>query len=115
MGHTFLYEKKDDCMVCSGGELSLVKPPSFTLQELLNESGDHPSYQLKRPSISGAKGIVFIQNPKPLREQHEYKLQMSLQELVKADPPVFEEGEELIVTDPTLPSKLRLRVKIVAA
>lgn len=32
-----------------------------------------------------------------------YKLQMSLDELTKADPPIFTEGEDLIVTDPTLP------------
>lgn len=109
--HTFLYEKKLDCMVCAGTVLTLKRPRSSTLQQLLDALGDHPSYQLKRPSISGTRGMVFIQNPKPLREQHEYKLPQSLEELVKADPPVFDEGEELTVTDPTLPSKLRLRVE----
>jgi len=108
--HTFVYEKKDDCMVCGGGELVLTRSPSSTLQELLDSLGNNPSYQLKRPSISATSGIVFIQNPRPLRAEHEYKLPMTLKELVEASPPVFSPGEELTVTDPVLPSKLRLKV-----
>ena len=44
----------------------------------------------------------------PLR----YKLQMSLKDLTQADPPVFSEGEDLIVTDPMLPTKLTLQVHL---
>lgn len=110
-GHTFLYEKKPDCMVCGGGELNIIRSPDSTLEELLDALGAHPSYQLKRPSISSTRGVVFIQNPKPLRQQHEYKLKMSLKELTEASPPVFDVGEELTVTDASIPSKLRLRVK----
>jgi len=108
--HTFLYEKKEDCMVCGGGTLTLTRPPDSTLQELLEALANHPSYQLTRPSISGSCGVVFIQSPAPLRQQHEYKLTQSLLQLTSADPPVFREGEELIITDPSLPSKLRLKV-----
>jgi len=108
--HTFVYEKKTDCMVCNDTCLTLKRSAESTLQELLDALGDHQSYQLKRPSISGPSGIVFQQNPLPMRRQHEYKLPMSLEELTKADPPVLKEGEELIVTDPGIPSKLRLKV-----
>merc|ERR1712151_499279 len=97
-------------MVCGGNTLSLKLSGSSTLLQLLDSLGENPNYQLKRPSISGSKGMVFIQNPKPLREQHEYKLPLTLQQLTSADPPVFDEGEELIVTDPGIPSKLRLKV-----
>lgn len=96
--------------------------------------------------MSSASGIVFMQNPKAIREQHEqlarsfggplklllrsfktsethgngslrpsslrYKLKMTLQELTEADPCVFVEGEDLIVTDPTLPTKLTLAVHL---
>lgn len=110
-GHTFLYEKKDECMVCGGKELSMTRPPDSTLQELLDALGTHPSYQLKRPSLSSARGMVFIQNPMPLRRQHEYKLTMTLKDLSEADPPVLAAGEEILVTDPSLPSKLRLKVQ----
>mmetsp|Transcript_39870 Transcript_39870/g.105459 ORF Transcript_39870/g.105459 Transcript_39870/m.105459 type:complete len:828 (-) Transcript_39870:26-2509(-) len=108
--HTFEYEKKSDCMVCGGAKLALTRPPSSTLQELLDALTAHPSYQLSRPSVSGSSGVIFIQNPAPLRKQHEYKLSMTLEELTKADPPVFAEDEELVVTDPALPSRLTLRV-----
>lgn len=108
--HTFPYEKKDDCLVCGGAKLTLKRPRNSTLQELLDSLGANPTYQLTRPSISGTCGIVFIQNPKPIREQHEYKLTMTLDDLTKASPPVFMEGEDLIVTDPAVPTKLALQV-----
>ncbi|CAE7780128.1 uba3 [Symbiodinium necroappetens] len=85
--HTFPYEKKDDCMVCGGATLTLTRPRTSTLQELLDHLGASPSYQLSRPSVSSTSGIVFMQNPKPIRQQHEYKLKMTLEELTKADPP----------------------------
>eukprot|EP00931_Biecheleriopsis_adriatica_P049680 TRINITY_DN28741_c0_g2_i1.p1 TRINITY_DN28741_c0_g2~~TRINITY_DN28741_c0_g2_i1.p1 ORF type:complete len:467 (+),score=101.08 TRINITY_DN28741_c0_g2_i1:64-1401(+) len=108
--HTFPYEKKDDCMVCGGAKLVLKKPRTSTLQDLLDSLGTNPTYQLSRPSMSGSCGIVFMQNPKAIRQQHEYKLTMTLEELTQANPPVFTEGEELIVTDPSIPSKLVLQV-----
>merc|ERR1712232_580893 len=108
--HTFVYEKNENCMVCGGGTLTLTRAPTSTLQELLDALAQHPNYQLTRPSISGANGIVFIQNPKALREPHEYKLKLSLEELTRAAPPVFTEGEDLVVTDPAIPSKLTLKV-----
>jgi len=113
--HTFEYQKKADCMVCGGGRLTLTKPPGTTLEELLDSLAKDPTYQLKRPSISGSSGIIFIQNPKPIRAKHEYKLKMTLKELVEADPPVFHEGEDLLVTDPALPSKLTLRLLLSAS
>lgn len=112
--HTFVYEKSPTCMVCGGGELAVTRPASSTLQELLDHLAGHPTCRLSRPSISSSHGIVFIQNPKPLRQQHEYKLSQTLEELTKAQPPVFGAGEELTVTDPALPTKLRLRVQLCA-
>merc|ERR1712031_107698 len=58
--HSFEYAKKEDCMVCGGGELTLKLPASTTLQEVLAHLTEHKSYQLSRPSISG-KSVVFIQ------------------------------------------------------
>lgn len=110
--HTFVYEKKDDCMVCGGAELRLTRPSSSTLQELLDALAAHPSYQLSRPSLSSSHGIVFVQNPKQLREQHEYKLKQTLKELTEGDSPVFSVGEDLVITDPALPSKLTLKIQL---
>jgi len=108
--HTFVYEKKESCLVCGGAELKLTRAPESTLQELLNALGADANLQLMRPSISSSSGIIFIQNPKVLREQHESKLTQTLRELIDAK--VFSEGEELTVTDPVLPSKLKLVVNL---
>jgi len=110
--HTFEYEKKHNCMVCDGSAVTMTRAPGSTLQELLDALGEDQNYQLKRPSISGSSGIIFIQNPAVLRKQHEYKLKMTLKELTEASPPIFTDNEELTVTDSTLPSKLTLRVKL---
>jgi len=109
--HTFDYEKNHDCMVCGGGKVTMTRPPDSTLQELLDALGADKNYQLTRPSLSCESGIVFQQNPPVLRRQHEYKLKMTLKELAEASPPIFKVGEDIVVTDPTLPSKLTLRVE----
>merc|ERR1719265_2563569 len=106
--HTFVYEKKESCVVCGGNDMKMLRSPESTLQELLDALGADASLQLTRPSLSSGSGIVFIQKPQVLRQQHEYKLKQTLKELTAAN--VFNEGEELTVTDPTLPSKMRLRV-----
>ena len=85
---------------------------SKTLSDLLAKLGEIPDLQLKRPSVTSAAGIVFLQNPASLRRAHEYKLGQSLGQLV--DFGVFKEGEALVVTDPMcLPScDVRIRVKL---
>eukprot|EP00929_Paragymnodinium_shiwhaense_P122822 TRINITY_DN9598_c0_g1_i1.p1 TRINITY_DN9598_c0_g1~~TRINITY_DN9598_c0_g1_i1.p1 ORF type:complete len:455 (+),score=64.13 TRINITY_DN9598_c0_g1_i1:101-1465(+) len=110
--HTFVYEKKDNCMVCGAAELNLPRAASSTLQELLDSLGSNPNYQLSRPSITSSRGVVFAQNPKPLRAAHEYKLPMTLEALTQTDPPTFTPGEDLTVTDPSLPTKLILRITL---
>merc|ERR1740121_572301 len=56
--HTFEYDKKPQCMVCGGGRLTLERSPESTLQELLDALAAHPSYQLQKPSLSGASGVI---------------------------------------------------------
>jgi len=107
--HTFSYERNPQCMVCGGANCVLTVPPTTTLQQVIEKLARNPQYQLNQPSISSKSSIVFIQNPEPLRKQHEYKLELSLQQLVTDG--VFEEMEELTVTDPTLPSMLSMRIK----
>eukprot|EP00927_Polykrikos_kofoidii_P067937 TRINITY_DN63367_c0_g1_i1.p1 TRINITY_DN63367_c0_g1~~TRINITY_DN63367_c0_g1_i1.p1 ORF type:complete len:486 (-),score=70.09 TRINITY_DN63367_c0_g1_i1:75-1388(-) len=108
--HTFVYEKREDCLVCGGGELRLTRDSSTTLQDLIDYLGSHPGYRLARPSMTASTGVIFAQNPKPLREQHEYKLKMTLKELSQAEPPVLAENQDIVVTDPTLPSTLTVRL-----
>eukprot|EP01066_Platyproteum_vivax_P000541 Platyproteum_vivax@DN1059_c0_g1_i1.p1 len=106
--YTFDYAKKEDCQVCSSSVLSWKVPPSITLEELIVKLQTDVNLQLTRPSISSGEGVVFMQKPEVLRRQHEYKLSQTLGQLVQDK--VFQIGEELIVTDPVIPSKLKLKL-----
>lgn len=105
--HTFQYEKNPECMVCGAQVLTLKRSPDTTLQGLIDTLCADPRLQLTKPSISSGENIVFVQNA-ALRPHHEHKLPQTLRELVSAG--IFAEGEELVVTDPVLPSVLRARV-----
>lgn len=115
--HTFRYEKKKDCLVCGTRQgkparVILERSESSTLQDLIDHMIENPKLQLKRPSITCAAGVVFLQNPEVLRKQHEYKLKQTLRQLV--DFGVFKEMEDLVVTDPdSLPNILEIKVKLV--
>jgi len=111
--HTFVLDKKEDCIVCSDKRevVDIELSEEKTLQDLLTHLGQAPKLQLKKPSITSAAGIVFLQNPPSLRRAHEYKLPQSLKQLVEFG--VFKEGEPLLVTDPLcLPSTSTLRIRI---
>ncbi|CAD7924997.1 unnamed protein product [Amoebophrya sp. A25] len=111
--HTFTLEKKPDCLVCGDRRdtVDVVLPREKTLQDLLDHLATAPKLQLKKPSITSAAGVVFLQNPPSLRKAHEYKLPQGLGQLV--DFGVFQQGEPLLVTDPLcLPSSSTLRIRI---
>jgi len=107
--HTFSYEKNPNCMVCGSSVCQLTVPRTWTLQQLMDKLGQDPQYQLKKPSMTAAENIVFIQNPAVLREAHEYKLEQTLDKLVQDK--VFQENSDLIVTDPAIQTSLILRVR----
>ena len=67
----------------------------------------------KRPKVSMTCRIcTSLEHLAPIESGFavRYKLQMSLKELTQADPPIFTEGEDLIVTDPMLPTRLTLQL-----
>jgi len=108
--YTFEYEKNPNCMVCGGKELVMEVSSKLLLKELLEKLGTDPRYQLTRPSVTGSKGVIFMGNPAVLRKAHEHKLEKSLGELFEMG--VLVAGEPLTVTDPTLPSKLQMTLKL---
>ncbi|CAD7929545.1 unnamed protein product [Amoebophrya sp. A120] len=115
--HTFRYEKKPDCLVCSDAAIkaqTVLEVPmrkTDTLAELLTRLGEMPQLQLKRPSITTSAGIVFLQNPPSLRREHEYKLHKSLSQLVEFG--VFKEKEPLFVTDPQCLPSCNIKIQVV--
>mmetsp|Transcript_16079 Transcript_16079/g.22349 ORF Transcript_16079/g.22349 Transcript_16079/m.22349 type:complete len:117 (-) Transcript_16079:25-375(-) len=95
--HTFELEKKETCLVCGAGELTLKISPEITLQEFMDMLAEIAELQLKKPSLrSGGTGL-FMQAPPSLMELTKPNLTKKLSELV-------DDGDVIDVTDPVLPS-----------
>lgn len=94
---TFIYEKKDDCVVCGdGAKLRYLTVPGYiTLADLMTKLDEHPAYQLKKPSIRGAELTLYMQSPPFLEEATRKNLKVCLNELIS-------DGEIVSISDPTL-------------
>ncbi|KAI9990405.1 hypothetical protein PInf_021376 [Phytophthora infestans] len=103
--HTFQYDRKPDCVVCSSQQKSLqVDPDAMTLQKLIDElCGD--DFRLLKPSISSANANLFMQGPPALRAATSPNLVKRLRELVK-------DGENLTITDAVFVGDLALSLQI---
>jgi len=92
--HTFIYEKKEDCPVCSSAVRKMTVSPSMTLNELLHtlREGD---LRLKSPSVTAADSgkTLYMQKPPALEKATRSNLDKALNVLIQ-------NGEELTVTDP---------------
>lgn len=103
--HTFEYEKKADCVVCSSLDKSIaVDGESTTLQMLLDElCGD--KYRLLKPSISSSSANLFMQGPPALRAATSVNLEKKLRDLVA-------DGELLTITDSVFVGDLALSLQV---
>lgn len=103
--HTFEYEKKADCVVCSSQNKTIeVDAESTTLQMLIDElCGD--KYRLLKPSISSSNANLFMQGPPALRAATSVNLEKKLSELVS-------DGESLTITDSVFVGDLALSLQI---
>lgn len=94
---TFVYDKKDSCLVCS--DQAALRPlaarADMTLQELIEMLGTDPSYQLKKPSLLAESTTLYMQKPPALEAATRKNLSKTLGELMK-------DGEVITVTDPML-------------
>ncbi|ETL80509.1 hypothetical protein L917_18999 [Phytophthora nicotianae] len=104
--HTFQYDRKSDCVVCSSQQKTLqVDPDAMTLQKLIDElCGD--DFRLLKPSISSANANLFMQGPPALRAATSPNLVKPLRELVK-------DGENLTVTDAVFVGDMALSLQII--
>ncbi|CAH0473109.1 unnamed protein product [Peronospora belbahrii] len=104
--HTFQYDRKTDCVVCSSQQKTLhVDPDSTTLQKLIDElCGDN--FRLSKPSISSGTASLFMQGPPALRAATSSNLAKPLRELVK-------DRENLTITDAVFAGDLALSLQIV--
>lgn len=96
--HTFLYERKDDCPVCSQNVIKLTVSPDLTLNQFLQTHLKDSSLRLTAPSITSAGGkTLYMQKPIALEQATRPNLDKPLSTLIA-------EGEEVTVTDPLLES-----------
>ncbi|KAL7567587.1 hypothetical protein ACA910_017004 [Epithemia clementina (nom. ined.)] len=103
--HTFAYEQKPDCPVCTSSIQKLELSKSATLTELIQLLRDG-SLRLSGPSlVSGSGTTLYMPKPQALEKATRPNLKKTMSTLIG-------EGEELVVTDPVLGDK---PVKLVIA
>jgi ubiquitin-activating enzyme E1 C len=102
--HTFVYERKDDCPVCTSTVRTMKLSGDQSLNELLQELKDG-DLRLKSPSITTGSKTLYMQKPPALEKATRANLDKTLAALM-------ESGEELIVTDSMLENiNLTLRIE----
>ncbi|KAJ8603835.1 hypothetical protein CTAYLR_000271 [Chrysophaeum taylorii] len=102
--HTFRYEKKPDCPVCSGATRDLAVNPNLTLADLI-KSLKASDLRLKAPSLAKADSTLYMQKPKALELATRPNLTKTLSELVDDD-------DEITVTDPVFSGDVALSLKL---
>ncbi|KAK0536964.1 NEDD8 activating enzyme [Tilletia horrida] len=102
--YTFEHEKRPDCPVCGGESREISVQRDWPLQRVVDMLLELQDLQIKRPSLSGPNGPLYFRAPPPLEEATRPNLDKPLGELL-------EEGDEVEVTDASLPFQLTLLIK----
>ena len=93
--HTFVYERKEDCPVCTATTRKITMSKDDTLNQLIQQlcEGD---LRLKAPSMTSGSGkTLYMQKPPALEKATRANLDKPLSSLI-------ESGEDITVTDPVL-------------
>jgi NEDD8-activating enzyme E1 len=92
--HTFVYERKDDCPVCTATVRKITWTKDQTLNQLIQQlcEGD---LRLTSPSLTTATKTLYMQKPPALEKATRANLDKALSTLLSP-------GEEVTVTDPLL-------------
>mmetsp|Transcript_5974 Transcript_5974/g.13576 ORF Transcript_5974/g.13576 Transcript_5974/m.13576 type:complete len:478 (-) Transcript_5974:340-1773(-) len=93
--HTFVYEQKSTCPVCTAHTHRLSLPSTTTLNSLLQQLCDG-EFRLEAPSITSSSKTLYMRKPAALEKATRGNLDKNLKELMTS-------GEELVVTDPVFP------------
>eukprot|EP00548_Thalassiothrix_antarctica_P012857 CAMPEP_0194166750 /NCGR_PEP_ID=MMETSP0154-20130528/2269_1 /TAXON_ID=1049557 /ORGANISM="Thalassiothrix antarctica, Strain L6-D1" /LENGTH=476 /DNA_ID=CAMNT_0038877505 /DNA_START=59 /DNA_END=1489 /DNA_ORIENTATION=- len=95
--HTFVYERKEKCVVCASTTREMHIDEKKSLNQLIQELKDG-DLRLKSPSITTGSGVtLYMQKPPALESATRPNLDKTLSSLISS-------GEELTVTDPILES-----------
>jgi ubiquitin-activating enzyme E1 C len=95
--HTFVYERKEDCPVCTSTVRKMIVRPQQSLNQLIQELKDG-DLRLKSPSLTSGSGkTLYMPKPPALEQATRPNLDKAISTLISS-------GEELTVTDPMLES-----------
>lgn len=95
--HSFAYEQKEDCPVCTSTIRKMSLSKTTSLNELIQDLMDG-ALRLSAPSLVSASGkSLYMQKPPALEQATRPNLDKALSTLI-------ENGEEVSVTDPLLES-----------
>lgn len=95
--HTFVYDRKEKCPVCTSAVREMKVSRHKSLNQLMQELKDG-DLRLKSPSITTGNGkTLYMQKPPALERATRPNLDKALSNLIHS-------GEELTVTDPVLES-----------
>jgi ubiquitin-activating enzyme E1 C len=94
--HTFVYERKDDCPVCTASVRGITLSKDATLNQLIQQlrEGD---LRLIAPSMTTSNKTLYMQKPPALEKATRANLDKRVSAFLSA-------GEEITVTDPVLQS-----------
>ena len=96
--HTFAYEQKEDCPVCTSTVRKVHASPTMLLKDLIQIHLKDSSLRLSSPSIvSGTGKTLYMPKPPMLEEATRPNLDKCMSNLIA-------DGEEITVTDPILES-----------
>eukprot|EP01133_Synstelium_polycarpum_P010787 gene10787-12569_t len=101
---TFDYEVKEGCAVCGSNVVTFETDPSLTLAVFLENISKDSRFQLKKPSLRCNGRNLFMQGL--LHASTVPNLEKTLPELQ------VQEGDEITITDPSLPGSLAIRMRI---
>ena len=90
--HTFIYEQKSTCPVCTTHVHRLSLSPNTTLNTLLQQLCEG-EFRLKSPSVTSSSKTLYMRKPAALERATKGNLDKPMSELI-------ESGEELTITDP---------------
>jgi ubiquitin-activating enzyme E1 C len=94
--HTFVYERKEDCPVCTASVRRITLSKEATLNQLIQQlcGGD---LRLAAPSMTTSNKTLYMQQPPALEKATRKNLDKPVSSLIDV-------GEEITITDPVLQS-----------
>ena len=92
--HTFVYERKDDCPVCTSTVRTMTIRPNQSLNQLLQLLKDS-DLRLESPSVTAGNKTLYMQKPPALEKATRPNLDKPMSDLINP-------GDELTITDRAL-------------